>query len=135
LRKSQSLVIYVEVFYNCSNRLCKVIQFRAGFSGAKNFGETAAGIWNRKHLVGRAYLDEDGDPALDAVFVVKGGMNGDNLGTSVVFGPSLSISSSRSCARCVDVAWRLAVFPRGSVSFSARIPLERRRFFAVVRRL
>jgi hypothetical protein len=65
-------------FYGCTDhKECSSIQFYAGFTGTKMTPDTL-NIWNRKNRFGRAYIDSDGDPAIEMdVDLDKGGMSAD----------------------------------------------------------
>ncbi|WP_447725414.1 YbjN domain-containing protein [Sphingomonas koreensis] len=75
-------------FYNCDKgKNCQSVQFYAGFEKPK-MDLARANAWNRDKRFGRAYLDKDGDAALEMdVNIEPGGMPRE------LFADSLSIWS------------------------------------------
>jgi len=65
---------YAIIFHNCTNHSdCEAIQFLAGFSEMPEpLPARAINAWNTNHLIGRVFIDGEGDPGIDAVFVLRG---------------------------------------------------------------
>lgn len=69
---------FVIQFFGCTaNTDCRYIVFRAGFLGGGTLERMNA--WNGDQLVGTAYLDGDGDPAIDYFVTLEGGVSRENL--------------------------------------------------------
>lgn len=53
-------------FYGCDSQgaACRDLQFSSGFDLATGISPAAVNSWNREKLLGRAYVDEEGDPFL-----------------------------------------------------------------------
>ncbi len=71
---------YALVLYDCDEATdtCKSAQFTAGFSGA-NMDMQRINHWNAERRFGKAWLDDDNDPALELNFTLVGGMTRENL--------------------------------------------------------
>jgi len=76
---------YQIYFDACTNGPCEVIQFHAGFTLDHKPSSARLNEWNRTKLVGRAYFGEDGDPYLDAIFTIEGGVTPENLGSMAAY--------------------------------------------------
>lgn len=69
---------YQVIFHDCENgRDCGVALFVAGYTGTAATAEDMA-RWNRESLFGTAYLDSDGDPIIDFVVNLDGGVSEEN---------------------------------------------------------
>lgn len=69
---------FVVQFFGCTNnRDCKYLVFRTAFVGGATL--EAMNDWNTGQLVGTAFLDGDGDPALDFFVSLDGGVSRANL--------------------------------------------------------
>lgn len=56
---------YTILFYGCTgNADCADIQFSAGFDLAKGTTEYRMNEWNLRFIIGKAFIDADGDPYL-----------------------------------------------------------------------
>lgn len=66
-------------FYNCANNAnCATVQFHAAFDmpAGKAPSLDKLNLWNRSQRFGRAYLDKEGDPAIEMdIDLDKGGMS------------------------------------------------------------
>jgi len=66
-------------FYNCTNNAnCATVQFHAGFDTDPSKAPSLERInaWNRSQRFGRAYLDNEGDPAIEMdIDLDDGGMS------------------------------------------------------------
>lgn len=70
---------YTVVFYGCqANANCTTLLFRAGFA-KPGFSDTDMGNWNRERLYGRAFIDAEGDPAIEHTANLFGGVSPANL--------------------------------------------------------
>lgn len=70
---------YVIYFYGCTKGLnCKDIVLRAGWGDTKMKVEDM-NRWNSETRFGKAYLDKDGDPTVEMVINLKGGVSRENL--------------------------------------------------------
>jgi hypothetical protein len=69
------------LFYNCeNNRNCLTVQFYVGFDTEKSPGMSVINQFNREKRFVRAYLDDEGDPALELdVNLDFGGMTAGNF--------------------------------------------------------
>lgn len=75
-------VSYAVYFQNCSApRLCDDINLYAGFLDSKPTPEQM-NDWNATKRFGRAYIDPDGDAALEMDINLKSGVGPDNLSAS-----------------------------------------------------
>lgn len=59
---------------DCQEGRCESLQLYAGFSMKKPPTLERINAWNREHRFSRAYLDADGDPALEADLDLSGGV-------------------------------------------------------------
>jgi hypothetical protein len=59
---------------DCQEGRCESLQLYAGFSMEKPPTLERINAWNREHRFSRAYLDADGDPALEADLDLSGGV-------------------------------------------------------------
>ncbi len=59
---------------DCQEGRCESLQLYAGFSMEKPPTLERINAWNREHRFSRAYLDADGDPALEADLDLAGGV-------------------------------------------------------------
>ncbi len=70
---------YGVLFYGCkSGKNCNDIQFYAAWGGAKTTMD-ALNSWNRDNRFAKAYLDKDGDPALEMDVNLDHGVTRANL--------------------------------------------------------
>lgn len=66
---------YVVMFYGCVvHRACNALQLRAYYDVDAAFPLASINEWNRTKLYGRAYLDGDGDPTLETLVRLHGGV-------------------------------------------------------------
>lgn len=76
-------------FYNCTdNRDCATVQFHASYDAEAGKAPSLEKIneWNRKQRFGRAYLDSEGDPAVEMdVDLDDGGMSRELFTDNVEF--------------------------------------------------
>lgn len=69
---------YQIIFHDCRNGGdCGLVLFATGFTGTQATAEDMA-RWNRESLIGTAYLDEEGDPILDFMVNLRGGVSQEN---------------------------------------------------------
>lgn len=69
---------FVVQFFGCDGgAACKYLVFRTAFVGGATL--EAMNAWNAGQLVGTAFLDGDGDPALDYFVSLDGGVSRENL--------------------------------------------------------
>ena len=69
---------FVVEFFGCdAGADCKYLVFRTAFPGGGTL--EAMNDWNAGQLVGTAFLDADGDPALDYFVSLDGGVSRENL--------------------------------------------------------
>ena len=59
---------------DCQEGRCESLQLYVGFSMEKPLTLERINAWNREHRFSRAYLDLDGDPALEADLDLTGGV-------------------------------------------------------------
>jgi len=72
-------ITYTVSFYGCQNNIdCKTLLFHAGFT-LPGLTDTTMGDWNRSQLYGRAFLDGEGDPAIEMTVNMFGGVSADNI--------------------------------------------------------
>jgi len=64
---------------NPSGGGCTDIELYAGFSGGTKIPLERINAWNARTRFARAYLDEDGDPAIAMDLSLQGGLSGDSL--------------------------------------------------------
>jgi hypothetical protein len=70
---------YFVYFYGCtSGRDCTNLMFSARWE-SDHFTDKSMGDWNRKKRFGKAYLDADGNPALELNVNLFGGVSRANL--------------------------------------------------------
>jgi hypothetical protein len=70
---------YFVYFYGCqSGRACTNLMFSARWE-SDHFTDKSMGDWNRKKRFGKAYLDADGNPALELNVNLFGGVSRANL--------------------------------------------------------
>ena len=73
---------YVVYFQNCATpRTCDDLNLYAGFLGTKPTAEQI-NTWNAGKRFGRAYIDPDGDAALEMDINLKSGVSPANLSAS-----------------------------------------------------
>lgn len=66
---------YIVMFYDCTlHRACKALQLRVYYDVSFLFPLAPLNEWNRTKLYGRAYLDQDGDPTLETLVRLHGGV-------------------------------------------------------------
>ena len=71
---------YQILFYGCSNNVnCQSTQFNTAWSVSSKPTLEQINSWNRTRRFGKAYLDSDGDPALDLSVNLKRGIATENL--------------------------------------------------------
>jgi hypothetical protein len=69
---------FVVQFFGCDSGIaCKYLVFRTAFAGGSTL--EAMNAWNADQLVGTAFLDAEGDPALDFFVSLDGGVSRANL--------------------------------------------------------
>ena len=70
---------YVIYFYGCTNgQNCTNVMFLA-YWASDDFTDERMGDWNRKKRFGKAYLDDDGNPAVEMNVNLFGGISRTNL--------------------------------------------------------
>jgi len=70
---------YFVYFYGCkAGRDCTNLMFSARWE-SDHFTDKSMGDWNRKKRFGKAYLDPDGNPALELNVNLFGGVSRENL--------------------------------------------------------
>lgn len=66
---------YIVMFYDCTaHRACKALQLRVYYDVDQKIPLEPLNEWNRTKLYGRAYLDQDGDPTLETLVRLHGGV-------------------------------------------------------------
>lgn len=70
---------YQVLFYNCTEARCDTVQYRAWWSLDKKFPLEVVNEFNKSNRLGRAYLDRDGDPTLELVIELNGGVTPQQL--------------------------------------------------------
>lgn len=65
---------YVVLFYGCNVGRCNAIQFRAWYDLTEKVPLEPINQWNRTSLLGRAFVDADGDPTIEHTVRLKGGV-------------------------------------------------------------
>ena len=66
---------YVVLFYGCqAHKACNGIQYRAWYDLDAKVPLEPINQWNRTSLLGRAYVDGDGDPTIEHTVRLKGGV-------------------------------------------------------------
>ncbi len=74
---------YAILFYGCQNAVnCTSIHLLASWANPGDFTSTQINEWNLSRNFGRAYLDDEGDPVLDYVINLDGGVTARNLDDS-----------------------------------------------------
>jgi|SaaInl59LU_5_DNA_1037362.scaffolds.fasta_scaffold59776_1 hypothetical protein len=67
-------------FYGCTdNAMCTGLKWSAGFDLTNGMSLQKANEWNRDHLLGSVYLDDEDDPYIDYYVVAKGGLSAETF--------------------------------------------------------
>ena len=68
-------------FYGCNDdgKHCSSIQFGAGYRMSEGLNNSVASDWNRTKRLGKAYVDDDGNPHLKMDINLVGGISADNF--------------------------------------------------------
>jgi len=70
---------YFIYFYGCSEgKACTNLMFSARWE-SDHYNDKSMGDWNRERRFGKAFLDEDGNPAVEMNVNLFGGVSRDNL--------------------------------------------------------
>jgi hypothetical protein len=73
-------------FYGCkedSNDECDLLLFSTGYDFDEETALETINSWNEQALVGRAYLDDDGDPRFDWAVNMRDGVSRENFEDSI----------------------------------------------------
>jgi hypothetical protein len=70
---------YQVLFYNCTEGRCDTVQYRAWWTLEKKFPLDVVNEFNKTNRLGRAYLDQDGDPTLELVIEMHGGVTPEQM--------------------------------------------------------
>jgi hypothetical protein len=66
-------------FYGCdeNHKDCKMLNVSTGYDQNTPVSLEKINTWNKEEIVGKAFLDDEGDPYLDMVLPISGGMSAD----------------------------------------------------------
>ena len=73
---------FVLQFFGCTednNDQCKLLLFKVGYDLSEGMTLEAVNSWNKKAVVGRAYLDDEGDPWFELEVNMNGGVSRQNF--------------------------------------------------------
>lgn len=71
---------FVVIFYGCDNnpatfkRICGDVQFRSSYESPEAASLSRMNKWNTDFRFGKAYIDGDGDPTIEMVLNMSGGV-------------------------------------------------------------
>ena len=73
---------FVLQFFGCTednNDQCKLLLFKVGYDLSEGMTLEVVNSWNKKAVVGRAYLDDEGDPWFELEVNMNGGVSRQNF--------------------------------------------------------
>lgn len=82
IHSSVSGTDYVLQFFGCTednNDQCRLLLFKVGYDLSEGMSLEAVNSWNEKALIGRAYLDDEGDPWFELEVNMYGGVSRQNF--------------------------------------------------------
>ncbi len=73
-------------FYGCdeNHKNCKMLNVSTGYDQETPVSLEKINTWNEEEIVGKAFLDDEGDPYLDMVLPIRGGMSADAFAYSMI---------------------------------------------------